>query len=197
MPGKEQHCLEGTPHHAHYITHCPSSSKSMIILFALVLWGTYKLSYQCHLIIFDSGGDVTWILFLWIIHVRLSVVGIETFALRTSYIFTHSFGFRIGWNVLISARLHEHLEVVLCLLMCNRIKTQAIATVTWSDEGFVYRLPSIFSTWKKKKNVLQLRVLVHTLQRLHTARPLTVLILDPGRGNLWSASREADHYVCW
>lgn len=76
MPGKEQHCIEGFPHHAHYITYCLRSSKSMIILFALVLWEPYKLSYQCDLIIIDSGYDVTHTAVLWIIHVYLSVFGI-------------------------------------------------------------------------------------------------------------------------
>lgn len=59
MPGKEQRSIEGFPRHAHYITYCPSASKSMIILFALVLWEPYKLSYQRHLIRIDSGCDVT------------------------------------------------------------------------------------------------------------------------------------------
>lgn len=55
MPGKEPHSTEVFPHHARYITYCPSSSTSMIILFALVLREPYKLSYQCHLIIVDSA----------------------------------------------------------------------------------------------------------------------------------------------
>lgn len=80
MPGKEQHSTEGFSHYAHYITHCPSSSKSMIILFALVLWEPYKLSYQNHLIIIDNDCDVTQTSLIWIIHVHLSVLGIETFA---------------------------------------------------------------------------------------------------------------------
>ncbi len=81
MPGKEQHTIEGFPYHAHYIMYCPSSSESMIILFALVLWEPYKLSYQRHLIIIDSGCDVTHTPLIWIIHVHLSVLRIETFAL--------------------------------------------------------------------------------------------------------------------
>ncbi len=78
MPGKEQHSTERFPHHAHYITYCPSSSESMIILFALVLWEPYKLSYQQHLIIIDRGCDVTRTPLIWIIHVHLSVLGIGT-----------------------------------------------------------------------------------------------------------------------
>lgn len=70
----------GFLHHAHYITYCPSSSKSMIILFALVLWEPYKLSYQHHLIIIDSDCDVTQTPLIWIIHVHLSVLSIEAFA---------------------------------------------------------------------------------------------------------------------
>lgn len=74
MPGKEQHCTEGFPHHAHYITYCLTSSKSMIILFALVLWEPYKLSYQCDLIIIDSDCGVIHPALIWIIHVYLSVL---------------------------------------------------------------------------------------------------------------------------
>lgn len=78
--GKEQRRTERFPHHAHYIRHCPSSSKSMIILFALVLWKPFRLSYQHHLIIIDTGCDVTQTALTWIIHCVLSVLGIETFA---------------------------------------------------------------------------------------------------------------------
>lgn len=78
--GEEAVQYGGFPHHAHYIMYCPRSSKSMIILFALVLWEPYKLSYQHHLIITDSDCDVTQTPILWIIHVHLSVLSIEAFA---------------------------------------------------------------------------------------------------------------------
>lgn len=84
IPGKEQRLTEGFPHHAHYIKYCPSSSKSMIILFALVLWEPYKLSYHSHLIIIDSDCDVTQTPLIWIIYVHLSLLLYKPLVLLTA-----------------------------------------------------------------------------------------------------------------
>lgn len=88
--GKEQRTTERFPHHAHYIGHCPSSSESMIILFALVLWKPFWLSYQHRLIIIDTGCDVTQAALTWIIHGIYLFLGIETLAPTCSWIFTCS-----------------------------------------------------------------------------------------------------------
>lgn len=88
--GKVQRTTERFPHRAHYITHCPSSSKSMIILFALVLWKPFWLSYQHRLIIIDTGCDVTQASLTWIIYRIYLSLGIETSAPTCSWIFTCS-----------------------------------------------------------------------------------------------------------
>lgn len=88
--GKVQRTTERFPHRAHYIRHCPSSSESMIILFALVLWKPFWLSYQHRLIIIDTGCDVTQASLIWIIHGIYLSLGIETLAPNCSWIFTRS-----------------------------------------------------------------------------------------------------------
>lgn len=88
--GKEQRTTERFPHHAHYIRHCPSSSESMIILFALVLWKPFWLSYQHRPITIDTGCDVTQAALTWIIHGIYLLLGIESLAPTCSWIFTCS-----------------------------------------------------------------------------------------------------------
>lgn len=86
---KEKPRSEGFPHHVHYIKYCPSSSKSMIILFAIVLWeACMNLS---------ASFDYRW----WRLWCKLDTIQMNysclficfnyrPFASTCNYIFTHS-----------------------------------------------------------------------------------------------------------
>lgn len=127
--GKSRTVLKGFPHHAHYITYCPSSSESKIIFFAHVLWEPYKWSYQRRLIISDRGCDVTCAPIIWIIHAHLSVI-IYANLYSAKELSIVSDGVRLGiWWFLMILRFDNNtfiLRLKLIFLLKN--------SCTWSDE---------------------------------------------------------------
>lgn len=133
MPGTVQCCIEGFWDHAHYNTYCCTVSKSMIILFALVLWEPHKLSYQHHLIIIDSSCDVTRTSLIWIIHVHFIC-------------FTHS--------NLCSCVVAKYSHMLSVFGSDGAYWSQRITLTCRSHEEFeVQRIPALIQNKKEKKSI--------------------------------------------